>query len=502
MAYSPIDPTVLTGVLNNQGTQATSAKQDTQIALEQNGNAIATVVMNDMGTLATSANQTTEIAALSALVNSQGTVHRVTLWGTGTHAGTNFVFQEVTVNDGRMQVDVKPSDSSAIDAFSRQRVSNPGYRFDGQFIYQFNTDTWDSASTSGSIAYDAVNRLVTLANDAGTNVSVLQSHYHAPYTPGRSQLVFATFNMKVAPTTGVTKRVGYFDGNNGIFLEWDATNGVSVNIASNTLNGNQQVTQNNWNIDRLQGLGPSGFTLDLTKTQIFFVSFQALYTGRVTIGFDIDGQLIPVHAFTHANKVLYPYIQQASQPIRYEVRGTNATGANMDCICASVISEGGVDLLQLPGRAFSVAVATGTAIPSTRTPMLSVRPKQVLNNVRNQGLVLPQQITVNCATNPAVVQLIRNGTVSPSVWSDVDANSMAEYSVSATTITGGQTVYSCMVGKDAAGVFPINGDALGRIIGAYSHLLPTNPADMFTLVVNSLNANATTSLGLNWKEIR
>jgi len=330
----------------------------------------------------------------------------------------------------------------------------------------------------------------------------LQSHYHAPYTPGRSQLVFATFNMKVAPTTGVTKRVGYFDGNNGIFLEWDATNGVSVNIASNTLNGNQQVTQDNWNIDRLQGLGPSGFTLDLTKTQIFFVSFQALYTGRVTIGFDIDGQLIPVHAFTHANKVSYPYIQQASQPIRYEVRGTNATGANMDCICASVISEGGVDLLQLPGRAFSVAVATGTAIPSTRTPMLSVRPKQVLNNVRNQGLVLPQQITVNCATNPAVVQLIRNGTVSPSVWSDVDANSMAEYSVSATTITGGQTVYSCMVGKDAAGVFPINGDALGRIIGAYSHLLPTNPADMFTLVVNSLNANATTSLGLNWKEIR
>src|SRR5512143_219193 len=502
MSYTPIDPTVLIGVLNNQGTQATSAKQDTGISLAQNGTSSATVIMNDFGTAATAANQVTNTSVLTNIQNYQGTVFKTAIWGTGSNTGSDFVLQQSQVDNGRLLVSAAFDDTPSLDAFSRLRTSHPAFRFDGQFTYQFNTDTWDNSSTSGSIAYDATNRLVTLANDAGTNVSVLQSHYHSPYTPGRSQLAFMTFNMKLAPATGITKRVGYFDGNNGIFLEWDSVNGISVNIASNSTNGNQQVTQANWNMDKLNGSGPSGITLDLTKVQIFFVSFQALYVGRVICGFDIDGRLVPVHQFTHANKVAYPYTQQASQPVRYEVRGTNSTGANMDCICASVISEGGEELLSLPGRAFSVNITTGTSV-STRLPMLTVRPKQVINGVRNQALMVPQQITVNSSTNPCLVELVRNGTTTPNTFVNVDnTNSMAEYSESPTSITGGQTVYSAMCGKDQAITLPINGDVIGRLIGAYSHVLPANPADTFTIAVTSLNANATVTVGFNWKEIR
>ena len=73
MAYTPIDPTVLTGVLNNQGTQATSANQATAIALAQNGTSTANVVMNDMGTLATASAQTTTNTYLAAIVTNTGT---------------------------------------------------------------------------------------------------------------------------------------------------------------------------------------------------------------------------------------------------------------------------------------------------------------------------------------------------------------------------------------------------------------------------------------------
>lgn len=481
---------------------STAANQQAQTTVLQTGTSIATVIMNDQGTLATAANQTVNTAVISSILNSQGTVFKSVIWGTGTGAGVDFVAQQVRIDNNRLLVSATFDDTMSLDAFSRLRVSSPAYRFDGQFTYESNTDTWDNSSTSGSLAYDFTNRLVTLANDAGTNVSVLQSHYHSPYTPGRSQLVFLTFNFKTAPTSGVTKRAGYFDGNNGIFLEWDATVGVSVNIVSDTANGSQQVTQANWNVDKLNGAGASGYTIDLTKVQILFVSFQALYTGRVIVGFDIDGRLVPVHQFTHANKVVYPYTQQASQPVRFEVRGTNATGARMDCICASVLSEGGGELLNLPGRAFSYNITTGTSVTS-RVPMLSVRCKQVFNGVRNQAIMVPQQITANSTTNPCLIELVRNGTVSPSVFLDVDsANSMVERSESGTAITGGQTVYSCMCSKDWSGVFPINTDVLGRLIGAYSHVLPVNPADTFTIVVTALNASSSVTVGFNWKEIR
>lgn len=561
MSYSPIDPTVLTGVLNNQGTQATSANQATAISLAQNGTATATVVMNNTGTLAdrlgqsnanasltslvnntgtlsTAANQLTQIAlaqngtsVLTVIMNNEGTlassvnqtsanaylsqiavntgtigtsagpISRVEVWGTGLYNGTN-ASNEAQVKQGRLQVAASFNDATNLDAFSRLRVSTPAFRFDGQFTYQFNTDTWDSASTSGSIAYDPVNRMVTLANDAGTNVTVIQSHYYAPYTPGRSQLALATFNMKTAPTAGQTKRAGYFDGNNGMFIEWDATDGVSVNLISDTSNGSEKILQANWNIDPLNGLGPSGYTLDLTKTQIFFISMQALYVGRVIVGFDIDGDLVPVHAFQHANRVVAPYIQQASLPIRYELRGTNSVGSRMDAICASVMSEGGQELLEIPGRAFSVSLAAGTAV-TTEVPMLAIRPKQTLNGVRNQGLVLPQQLSAYSRTNGARIRLIRNGTITPAVWTDVSTqNSMVEWSPSATAVTGGETVFTAFVDQEGGVSFPLSADSLGRILGAYSHVLTTNPADTFVVTAASVNATCNVQVGINWKEIR
>lgn len=37
-----------------------------------------------------------------------------------------------------------------VDAFSRLRVSTPGYRFDSQLTYQIDSDLWDTALTGGA----------------------------------------------------------------------------------------------------------------------------------------------------------------------------------------------------------------------------------------------------------------------------------------------------------------------------------------------------------------
>lgn len=75
MAYTPLDPTVLTGVLNNQGTQATSANQVVHTGLLTTGNAVATVIMNDQGTLASAVQQAYTNSLLQSIYAQAGTVN-------------------------------------------------------------------------------------------------------------------------------------------------------------------------------------------------------------------------------------------------------------------------------------------------------------------------------------------------------------------------------------------------------------------------------------------
>jgi hypothetical protein len=329
--------------------------------------------------------------------------------------------------------------------------------------------------------------------------AVVQSHYYVPYTPGRSQLSFTTFSFGTVPAAGALRRVGYYDDSNGIFLE-QASTGITLNIRSGTTLGNQSVAQSAWNIDKLNGTGPSGFTLDLTKVQILYIQLQALYTGRVIVGFDIDGSLIPVHQFVHANRVALPYLQQASLPVRWEARSTT-TGVDLNGICATVISEGGGDLHSIPGRTFGASNSPNEVNVTTRRPVLSLRAGKLLNALPFNGLILAMSVNGSSRTNPCYVELVRNPTLTGTAWSAVDSiNSGAEVDTSATALTGGTLIWSNYIPKDGSLSNPIMDNMLSRLVAVYSHLL--NTTDTLALVATSLNATAVVSLSINWKEIR
>ena len=239
MAYIPLDPAVTSALINSQGTLATQATQSEQLRVAQNGTVIAQVTMNNTGTLATATNQTSQIALAQngtsiALVtmNNQGTLatvanqsNQITLAQNGTSIAqvimnnTGTLAKETTLTALRSDaaqthntygatgthasrtvaasIALNP-DAASTDAFGRLRVSDPDYRFDGQLVYQINTDQWDTwFSTGGTITHDRTDRLAELVAPAN-GTAVFQSHYSAPYTPGSSQLAFTTF---VAGTT-------------------------------------------------------------------------------------------------------------------------------------------------------------------------------------------------------------------------------------------------------------------------------------------------------------
>jgi hypothetical protein len=73
-----------------------------------------------------------------------------------------------------------------------------------------------------------------------------------------------------------------------MYFEIDDTTAYFVERSLST-GTETRVAQEDWNIDKLDGTGVSGITLDITKAQILWMDIEWLGLGTVRIGFVIDG---------------------------------------------------------------------------------------------------------------------------------------------------------------------------------------------------------------------
>ena len=248
----------------------------------------------------------------------------------------------------RLLTESSTADSASIDAFARLRVSNPETIFDSKQIHSKQPLSWDDQEVSGSgttsvWSQDTASTVMGVAlNTAGKRVR--QTFRRFNYQPGKSQLIFLTGTLSVSGGgTGIDRGMGYYDDNNGIFMQ-DNKGVVTANVRSNTTGSvvDDAVIQADWNIDKMDGTGTSGVTLDGTKSQILVIDFEWLAVGRVRIGFVYNGLPIYVHQFNHANILAGAYMSTPNLPLRYEIEN-DGTGAasELEHICGTVISEGG-----------------------------------------------------------------------------------------------------------------------------------------------------------------
>jgi hypothetical protein len=344
------------------------------------------------------------------------------------------------------------------DAFGRLRVSNPFTLFDSSHRFDDN-DLWSTlTATGGTTSFNANQGLIDVSVTAASGSSVTRETIKVfSYQPGKSLLIMNTFVMN-APKAGLTQRVGYYGSDNGFYLEQagSAIAFVERSIVTGSL-VNTPVLQADWNGDTLDGTGPSGYTLDLTKAQIYWMDVEWLGVGSVRMGFIINGQFITCHTFNHANLITSTYITSASLPLRYEIFNTAATSgaSTLKQICSTVISEGGYEL-RGSQQAISTPITTARtfAVAGTYYPIVSIR----LQSTRLDAIVIATAISFLGTGNGKNYQWrIVNGAITTGgSWLNAPGDSSVEYNLTGSSATGGRILASGFVNSSNQGSPSLN----------------------------------------------
>ena len=344
----------------------------------------------------------------------------------------------VTTLSGQPLPVTTQANSTATDAFGRLRTSAPLTLFDSSHRYKDNGLWTTSSGTGATTTFDANAGLVTLNTTTTSGSEIIRETTKCfSYQPGKSLLVMSTFVMNTAKTN-LRQRVGYYGASNGLFLEQDGTTISFVErsaVTGSTVD--TKVAKAAWNIDPMDGTGPSGYTLDLSKAQILWMDIEWLGLGTVRLGFIINGEFVHCHSFHHANLVTSTYITTASLPLRYEITntGTTASTSVLKQICSTVLSEGGYEL-----RGLQQAIGTTITAPYSLTtagtfyPVISLR----LKAATLDAIVILTAISVLGITSANYLwRVVATATTTGGTWVPL-TDSSVEYNLTGTATTGGR----------------------------------------------------------------
>lgn len=398
-----------------------------------------------------------------------------------------------------VELNKKFSNSPLLDAFGRLRTSQPTTLVDAKHLYNKLPNIFDEVVSGNATSSFVKNDSLVLMSTTNTDDYVIrQSWNHYNYEPGKSLQAFFTF---VAPKqVDSVKRIGLFQGlsaapyepSDGIFLEINGNDVYFKMVKTEGTPHLMTIPQSAWNVDKFDGTGKSGLTIDFSKSQIFTIDYEWLGVGRTRLGFVFNGQLHYAHYENHYNNITAPYLTSPNQPIRYEIRQTGASGAgNLKHICSTVIVEGGESFV---GQSLSVATSAAVAIDSTDyKPILFFRSNP---NAHDATSYIKQFEFINLDQFPVhfVLISIKNSNLTSSLnWTNADSSSI-QYAI------GNTQSISLSAGINVYGGY-ISGSGQNKVTTGSTSNVPEKIAqlgigingkeEVFTIVGKSFGGNTT-----------
>lgn len=383
---------------------------------------------------------------------------------------------------------------------NRRKVSTYEQTFFNAFQYTKDEQIWDEAvtGTASSTFNEYEGGVILEVGSAAGDEIIRQTRNVIQYVPGRANE--AIFAVRLDPfETGVRKRFGIFDDTNGVYFE-KGVDDYYVVLRKDTPTGivEQRVPRAEWNVDQLDGTGPSLESFQEDKIQMFTIEYEWFGAGVVEFKIILDNNAYPLHRFVAGNNDEIPWSNSPYRPLRVELTNVDGISGTHRILQGSsaVSSEGEVGPL---GREQNVTtpftgVSTGSA--NELRPVLSIR----LRPDRLNGVVIPLEFQVATLDNTGLFyRVIRDTALIGASWENSSPASFAEYDYAATAFTGGDTLQTGYVSSTNQGeVFKFLKETilqLGR------NDMGTEP-QTFTLLAATVSSNKDVFASLSWVEIR
>jgi hypothetical protein len=263
------------------------------------------------------------------------------------------------------------------------------------------------------------------------------------------------------------------------------TTGMAATFAILTTGTNpteQFIPQSSWNVDRFDGTGPSGQTIDPTKGNVYGVQFQYLGYGDAFfyIVNGLTGRPQLVHVIRNANTRTSTVLRNPNLYLVWESRNIGTgTSVVMRGASGGAFVEGNVRFLGAQFAAPPVAVTAGAGV---ETPVLSLRANTVYLGRQSTAQLQIDRISVACdGTKTVLFKVYKNSTLTAPRWQFVNSTtSAASYDQNATgfSVGSGTLVYSFSVSK--------TGNSTEQLTDIDLFL---QAGDYLTITATSVNAN-------------
>ena len=396
------------------------------------------------------------------------------------------------------------TDLSNVDVTGKNRLKTSARQtvFFNSALYDIGTDVWDYSTTLGATATHDTNInavILTSSSTIGSTV-IRQTRKVMNYISGRAAM--CEFAFSVSQAVGARTRVGLFDENNGIYFEKDENSVFWCVIRSKSTGSvvENRVSRDNWNVDKLDGTGPSGITVTPGKIQLIAFEYEWFGAGNVAIGFIIDGHYHIIHTFYTANHETVSWASQPFFPVRSEITNISATTSSYLTLFSTSFSMEG------ESTSYGVPKITGIPLPGlnlttafTYVPTVSIR----LKSNQLTAVAFIEQVQAFTTDNTFLTfRIIKNATLSNGgtlTWTDFSTTgSSIEVNTNATSFTGGEVI--------ALGVVPLNGRPyeLDGNTGVFQigRTGMGTVSDVFTLALSPAKNNVIALGTLRWREQR
>lgn len=350
-----------------------------------------------------------------------------------------------------------------------------------QFTYNLLPDLVDIESTGSTTAFPQNGMAILNASNAGSVTLSSKARTNVPQGQGAS-CTFAAFYGNGDP--GTNQIVGMGNDANGFFF------GV-VNSTFCILWRNNSVDtvipQSNWNVDPMDGTGPSGIVLDYTKGNVFKIQSQ-LDFGNINFFIEspLTGQLILVNQIQYANANVNRSLANPGMQLMAQVTSTGGA-AQLNLGSMGLFVEGNIAYSEVKN-----SVSVPGNISTTVGNVLTILNDPIFSGMTNEVMVLPNLLNLfnSSGGNDALFTVYLNPTLTGQVFNPINATSVVSYDTSGTISTVGRPLFTFYL---ASGAY--------QSINLSDYGVSLAPGDQLLFSCQSTTGSGVVYVSLSWSEL-